>query len=128
MPSLERRAGVEIGQEEQSHILPGGRRLDTTLAVPVPSKEGKAEVEIGPEDMIWITNSLVEQLKARWTLTNHGVEDILDRVVGWEDAELRLHLLGWLATRTDDQIQEDTVEMVGAFENVANTRTIRRMG
>ena len=25
---------------EQSHILPWGRRLDTTLAVPVPSLEG----------------------------------------------------------------------------------------
>ena len=69
----------------------------------------------------------MEQLKSRWTPTNQGVEEILDRVVGWADAELRLHLLGWLATRTDDQILED-VEMVGALENMAYTRTITKMG
>ena len=35
---------------EQSHKLPGGRRLDTTLTVTVPSLEGRDEVEIGQEE------------------------------------------------------------------------------
>ena len=56
------------------------------------------------------------------------MEDILDRVVRWTDADLRIHLLGWLTTRTDDQIQEETVELVGALENVAYTSTITKMG
>ena len=30
-------------QVEQSHILPGGSRLDTTLAVPVPGQTGQQE-------------------------------------------------------------------------------------
>jgi hypothetical protein len=80
----------------ETHILPGGSRLDTTLAVPVPSLEGRYGVGI-EGDMIWISKSLVEKLKSRWTLTNPGVEDVLDRVVGWADvnANLRIHLLGW---------------------------------
>ena len=109
----------EEEKTEQSHILPGGSRLDTTLAVPVPSPE---------VDMIWISNSLVETLKSRWTPTKPGVEAMLDRVVGWADADLRIHLLGGLAMRTDDQIQEEAVELVGALENVAYTNTITKMG
>jgi hypothetical protein len=48
--------------------------------------------------------------------------------VGWADADLRIHLLGWLAMRTDDQIQEEAVELVGALENMAYTNTITKMG
>ena len=127
---------------EVSHILPGGSRLDTTLAVPVPSleggdmdgntagpEEGQYEQEL-EQDLIWLAKNLVEKLKSRWTITNPGVDNILDRVVGWADvnAELRIHLLGWLATRTDDQILDEAVEMVGALKNVAYTRTITKMG
>jgi hypothetical protein len=50
--------------------------------------------------------------------------DVPDRVVGWAYADLGIQLLGWLATRTYDQIQEEAVEL----ENVAYTRTITQMG
>ena len=55
---------------------------------------------------------------------------ILDRVVGWAEvnAELRIHLLGWLTTRTDDQILGDAVEMVDALKNMAYTDNITKMG
>ena len=58
------------------------------------------------------------------------MKNILDKVEGWTEAntELRIHLLGWLATRTDDQILDDAVEMVGALEDTAHTRTITQMG
>ena len=48
--------------------------------------------------------------------------------MGWTNAELRINLLGWLATRTDELIQEEAVEMVGALETVAYTSTITKMG
>jgi hypothetical protein len=58
------------------------------------------------------------------------LEAVLNRVVGWIDvnADLRIHMLGWLATRADDQIMEEALEMVGALENVAYTNTITKMG
>jgi hypothetical protein len=36
--------------------------------------------------MTEIAKRLVEKLKARWTRTNPGVEEALDRVEGWADA------------------------------------------
>ena len=85
------------------------------MAVPVQ------DMSLPVQDMIWLANNLVEQLKTRWTTNNPGVEDILDRVAGWAEVhEQRIHLLGWLATRTDDQ--------VSALKNIACTRTITKMG
>ena len=58
------------------------------------------------------------------------MDNILDRVVGWAEvnADLRINLLGWLSTRTDDQILEDAMEMVDALESTAYTDTVTRMG
>jgi hypothetical protein len=111
--------GVEVEEGEKTHILPGGRRLDTTLAVPVLSLEEKDGIE---QNLIRISNSMIEELKDRWKLSKPGLEGVLDRVVGWPEAsaDLRINLLGWLATRTDEKIQEEAVEMVGALETVVS--------
>jgi hypothetical protein len=37
-------------------------------------------------------------------------------------------MLGWLATKSDEQIQQEAVEMVSALETVAHTRNITQMG
>ena len=47
---------------------------------------------------------------------------------GWADEELKITLLGWLAMKTDDQIKEESVEMVKALEEVAHTSNITKMG
>jgi hypothetical protein len=94
---------VSLGGGE-SHILPGGSRQDTTLAVPVPRVEGEGKegveqshtlpggsrqdttLAVPVSSMIEIAKSLVENLKARWTMTNPGLEEVLDKVEGWADA------------------------------------------
>jgi hypothetical protein len=50
--------------------------------------------------------------------------------MGWTDdqKDLRINLLGWLATKTDEQIQQEAVEMVSALETVAHTRNMTQMG
>jgi hypothetical protein len=100
---------------------------DTTLAVPeLILGEGEG-VDI-EQDLIRMAASIVEELKTRWTFSKPGVEGILDRVMGWKDAELRINLLGWLATRTDERIQKEAVEMVSTLETVAYTSKITKMG
>ena len=75
-----------------------------------------------------MAKSIGEELKDRWTGTTPGVEEALDRVEGWADAEMKIHMLGWLATKTDDQILEEAVEMVSALEEVAYNSNITKMG
>jgi hypothetical protein len=84
------RLTAKLGEKDLERWRESDRmsRQDTTLAVPVPSLTEMAK-------------SIVEKLKARWTRTKPGVEESLDRVEGWADAELRIQMLGWLATRTD---------------------------
>jgi hypothetical protein len=73
---------------EQTHILPGGRRQDTTLAVPVPGLE--------KDDLINISKEIVRELETRWATRKPGIEEVLGKVMGWTDAhtDLRIHLLG----------------------------------
>ena len=71
------------------------------------------------DEMIKISKSLIEELKTRWKPSKPRMEEVLDRVMGWSDADLRINLLGWLATRTDALIQEEAAEMVGALETMA---------
>jgi hypothetical protein len=54
------------------------------------------------------------------------MEEVIGKVMGWADAntDLRIHLLGWLAVRTDEQIQQEAVEMVSALETVVHTSTM----
>ena len=77
-----------------------------------------------------IAKSLVVRLKTRWTQRrdNPRIEEILDKVGDWTDAELSTHMLGWLYTNTDDQIMEEAVEMVGALEEVAYSNNITKVG
>ena len=72
----------------------------------------------------------MENLKLRWEKSNPGTNIILDKILGWADvnAELRINLLGWLTTQSDDQILDDVMEMVDALENVANNNTVTHMG
>ena len=80
--------------------------------------------------MVVLMMEMVGRLKIRWEVTNPGVDKVLDRVVGWAEvnADLRISLLGWLSSRTDDQILEDAMEMVDALESTAYTDTVTRMG
>ena len=71
---------------------------------------------------------LIEHLRSRWTRTHPGVDKILDRVGGWSNGEIKIHLLGWLAQRNDDKIKEEAVELVGALEEVAHSNTITKLG
>jgi hypothetical protein len=56
----------------------------------LPSLEERDGVGI-EQDLIRISNSIVSDFKTRWTLIKPGVEEVLDRVVGWADvnADLR---------------------------------------
>jgi hypothetical protein len=67
-------------------------------------------------------------IKIRWKEKKSGVEEILDRIESWADPDLKIHLLGWLSTETDDQIMEEAMEMVSALEEVAYTNTITKVG
>ena len=97
--------------------------------MPSLEEEGKGKEGAGIEpDLIEIAKCLVENLKARWTETNPGVEEILDRVGRWADPDLRIHMLGWIATRNDDRIKKEAVEMVGSMEEVVYTNTITKLG
>ena len=51
-------------------------------------------------------------MKERWKDNTPGIDETLDRVEGWVDEELKITLLGWLAMKTDDQIMEESAEMV----------------
>ena len=75
-----------------------------------------------------MAKGIVEIFKDRWTGTNHGLEEALDRVEGWANAKMKIQMLGWLAKRTDEQILEEAVEMVSALEEVAYTSNITKMG
>ena len=83
--------------------------------IPPPQSNlgGKVEVETS---LAKIAKNLGEELKERWKENNPRIEETLDRVEGWADDELKISLLGWLAMRTDDQIEEDYVEMVKALD------------
>jgi hypothetical protein len=47
---------------------------------------------------------------------------------GWKDTELSTHMLGWLYTKTDDQIMEESEEMVNALKAVAQSSNITKAG
>jgi hypothetical protein len=66
------------------------------------------------DDMMKIAKEITRELKTRWITSKPGMEEVMDKVMGWTDAnsDLRIHLLGWLAVRTDEQIQQEAVEMV----------------
>ena len=96
-------------------------------AIPPPQSNlgGKVEVEY---NLGKLAKNLGEELKDRWKENNPRIEETLDRVEGWADEEMKITLLGWLAMRTDDQIEEESVEMVKALEEVAHTSNITKMG
>ena len=71
--------------------------------------------------MTEIAINLVERLKARWTQRRPRIGELLDKIRGWKDAELSTHMLGWLYSKTDDQIMEESVEMVNALKAVAHS-------
>ena len=108
-----------------SHILPGGSRLDTTLAVPVPSlEEGKEELDTVPggwkpeqpdlpeggEESRDIKNysarleTKLEQLRMRWAGSNYEIiMDKLEMLESWkedtEDSEgVKEALVDWMMT------------------------------
>jgi hypothetical protein len=87
-------------------------------------------VEDETPNMTEIAKNLVERLKARWTQRRDRprIGEILDKVGDWKDAELSTHMLGWLYTKTDDQIMEESVEMVNALEAVAHSSNITKTG
>ena len=109
-------------EEEHSEVNTLVRPRDT---------DGPGKIEkSAKQDMMALTNTLMGKLKLRWEISNPGANVVLDRVVGWEEVntELRINLLGWLTTRTDDQILDDAMELVDAMENTAYTNTITKMG
>ena len=82
------------------------------------------------EEVIQISKEIVRELETRWSTNKPGIEKALCKVMGWTDdqTDLRINLMGWLATKTDEQIQQEAVEMVSALETVAHTRNITQMG
>ena len=82
------------------------------------------------EELIEISNGIVRELEGRWSADKPGIEAALSKVMGWRDdqTDLRINLLGWLATKTDEEIQQEAVEMVSALETVATTRNMTQMG
>jgi hypothetical protein len=82
------------------------------------------------EEVIQISKEIVRELETRWSTNKPGIEETLCKVMGWTDdqTDLRINLLGWLATKTDEQIQQEAVEMVSALETVAHTRNMTQMG
>jgi hypothetical protein len=70
-----------------------------------------------------MSKDIVRELETRWTTNKPGIEEALSKVMGWTDeqTDLRIHLLGWLATKTDEKIQQEALEMVRALETVAHT-------
>ena len=54
----------------------------------------------------------------------------MEKVVRWDDvnSDMRLNRLGWLSTRSDDQILDDAMEMVDALETIATTTNVTEMG
>ena len=60
---------------------------------PSLTEEDKSVPNGWKPNIIEIAKELIEELKSRWKRTKIGVEEVLDRVDGWADAELQLHLL-----------------------------------
>ena len=77
-----------------------------------------------------MSKEIAKGLVTRWSTNKPGIEEALSKVLGWTDdqTDLTIHLLGWLATKTDEEIQQEAVEMVGALETVAQTRNITQKG
>jgi hypothetical protein len=77
-----------------------------------------------------MSKDIVRELETRWTTNKPGIEEALSKVMGWTDGQtdLRIHLLGLLATKTDEQIQQEAEEMVRALETVAHTSNMTQMG
>ena len=71
---------------------------------------------------------MIETLKTRWKdeKTRIERERVLRRIECWTNQDLQVHMLGWLCTKSDDQIKEEAIEMVGALEKVAYTSTITK--
>ena len=82
------------------------------------------------KEMKEIAKKLVERLKARWTERRDRlrIEDMLDKVEDWKDAELSVHMLGWMYTKSDDQIMGESGEMVNALAAVAESNNITKAG
>ena len=115
----------EVGIEDRV-----GREVNTLMGHHDTDRPDEINKKSAKLDMQEQTSTLVGSLKLRWAIANSGVDNILDRVVGWAEinAELRINLLGWLTTRTDDQIIEDAMKMVDALENTAYNDTVTKMG
>ena len=84
----------------------------------------------GEVNMNEIAKSMTATLKTKWKGEKNKIEreGILDRIGSWSNQDLKVHMLGWLCTRTDKQIKEEAIEMVGALEEVANTSNVTRKG
>ena len=61
------------------------------------------------EEVIKISKEIVRELETRWSSNKPGIKKALCKVMGWTDdqTDLRINLLGWLATKTDEQIQQE---------------------
>jgi hypothetical protein len=94
-------------------------------------EKARREKDLEGSDLIKISKEIVRELEtSRWSTNKPGIEEALGKVMGWTDeqTDLRIHLLGWLATKTDEQIQQEAVETVSALETVAHTRNMTQMG
>ena len=129
-------------QEEKEKRTPKKARKNNDIKKHITCKRWKEEDEtrkaeeeermkkIKEREMKEIAKKLVERLKARWTERRDRprIGEILDKVGDWKDTELSTHMLGWLYTKTDDQIMEESEEMVNALEAVAQSSNITKAG
>ena len=88
------------------------------------------KVEEEAPNMRDLVKDLVGRLKARWTQMRDSTKigEMLEKVGDWKDAEISIHMLGWLYSKTDDKIMEESVEMVKALEEVAYSSNITKAG
>jgi hypothetical protein len=104
-------------EEEEDKLMGMGSRVDTT----------SQPVTVNMSEM---AKSIIETLKTRWKEEKTGIERerVLSRIECRSNQDLQVHMLGWFCTRSDEQIKNEAIEMVGALEKVAYTRTITKKG
>jgi hypothetical protein len=109
---MEAKEGLEEDQEE------GNQPAKDTAPPPVTV------------NLTEIAKSMIETLNTRWKDERNKLERerVLRRIECWTNQDLQVHMLGWLCTKSDEQIKEESIEMVGALEKVAYTSTITKKG
>ena len=92
------------------------------MEVPVEIYENTAKLILAPPDCA----TKINILKQRWEKYNIEACNILGTISTWETEgrDIKNGLINWMVCRSDDQIMEDTWDMVDEFDRLYNNGEI----